>query len=46
MLQLAGTPERIEALIEMLRPIGIVEIHRSGVIAMAKGYVIRCLLSI
>ncbi|KAF0699962.1 Aste57867_9512 [Aphanomyces stellatus] len=34
MVQLAGTPPRIEAFLELLKPLGIVEIHRSGVIAM------------
>ncbi|OQS07820.1 acetolactate synthase small subunit [Thraustotheca clavata] len=34
MVQLAGTPPRIEAFLELLKPMGIVEIHRSGVIAM------------
>ncbi|CAK4077184.1 unnamed protein product [Aphanomyces euteiches] len=34
MVQLAGTPTRIESFLELLKPHGIVEIHRSGVIAM------------
>lgn len=36
MVQLAGTPGRIEAFLELLKPMGITEIHRSGVIAMAR----------
>jgi acetolactate synthase I/III small subunit len=36
MVQLAGTPGRIEAFLELLKPMGISEIHRSGVIAMAR----------
>ncbi|DBA03243.1 TPA: hypothetical protein N0F65_011602 [Lagenidium giganteum] len=36
MVQLAGTPGRIEAFLELLKPLGIIEIHRSGVIAMAR----------
>ncbi|CAI5733424.1 unnamed protein product [Peronospora destructor] len=36
MVQLAGTPGRIEAFLELLKPLGITEIHRSGVIAMAR----------
>lgn len=36
MVQLAGTPNRIEAFLELLKPLGITEIHRSGVIAMAR----------
>ena len=37
MIQLAGSPKRIQSFIELLRPFGIVEIHRSGVIAMGRG---------
>lgn len=37
LLQLAGPPARIESLIELLRPLGVTEIHRSGVIAMSRG---------
>uniref|UniRef100_A0AAV1VM23 ACT domain-containing protein n=1 Tax=Peronospora matthiolae TaxID=2874970 RepID=A0AAV1VM23_9STRA len=36
MVQLAGTPRRIEAFLNLLKPLGITEIHRSGVIAMAR----------
>lgn len=36
MVQLAGQPDRIEAFLELLKPLGITEIHRSGVIAMAR----------
>eukprot|EP00644_Phytophthora_capsici_P002203 jgi/Phyca11/507390/fgenesh2_kg.PHYCAscaffold_27_\ len=36
MVQLAGTPGRIEAFLDLLKPLGITEIHRSGVIAMAR----------
>jgi acetolactate synthase-1/3 small subunit len=36
-VELAGTEEKIDACIEMLRPYGIVELARTGVIAMARG---------
>jgi len=36
MVQLAGAPGRIEAFLGLLKPSGITEIHRSGVIAMAR----------
>lgn len=39
MVQLAGTPGRIEAFLQLLKPLGIIEVHRSGVIAMARRYV-------
>ena len=37
MVEIAGTEEKIEALIEMLKPYGIKELARTGVIAMARG---------
>jgi acetolactate synthase-1/3 small subunit len=37
MLEITGTEEKIEALIELLRPYGIKEMARTGVIAMARG---------
>lgn len=40
MVQLAGTPGRIEAFLELMKPLGITEIHRSGVIAMARSTVV------
>jgi acetolactate synthase I/III small subunit len=37
MVEMAGTEEKIEALIELLKPYGIKELARTGVIAMARG---------
>ena len=37
MVEIAGTEEKIEALIELLKPSGIKELARTGVIAMARG---------
>jgi acetolactate synthase I/III small subunit len=37
MVEIAGTEEKIEALIELLKPYGIKELARTGVIAMARG---------
>ncbi len=37
MVQLAGTEDKIEAMTELLRPYGIKEMARTGVIAMARG---------
>jgi len=37
MVQLAGTEDKIEALMELLRPYGIKELARTGIIAMARG---------
>ncbi|HEX8523741.1 MAG TPA: acetolactate synthase small subunit [Tepidisphaeraceae bacterium] len=37
MVEIAGTEEKIEALIELMRPYGIRELARTGVIAMARG---------
>ncbi len=36
-VELAGTEEKIEAFIELIRPYGIKELARTGVIAMARG---------
>jgi acetolactate synthase-1/3 small subunit len=36
-VQLAGTEDKIEAMLELLRPYGIKEMARTGVIAMARG---------
>ena len=36
-VELAGTEEKIDACVEMLRPYGIKELARTGVIAMARG---------
>jgi acetolactate synthase-1/3 small subunit len=36
-VELAGTEDKIEALIELLRPYGIRELARTGAIAMARG---------
>ncbi len=37
MIELAGTEEKIEAMMELLAPYGILELARTGVIAMARG---------
>jgi acetolactate synthase-1/3 small subunit len=37
MIELAGTEEKIEAFIELAQPYGIVELARTGVIAMPRG---------
>ncbi|MCC6240713.1 MAG: acetolactate synthase small subunit [Phycisphaerales bacterium] len=36
-VQLAGTEDKIEAFLELMRPYGILEMARTGVIAMARG---------
>jgi acetolactate synthase-1/3 small subunit len=36
-VELAGTEQKIEALIELLAPYGIKELARTGVIAMSRG---------
>jgi acetolactate synthase-1/3 small subunit len=36
-VELAGTEDKIEACVELLRPFGISELARTGVIAMARG---------
>ena len=37
MVELSGTEEKIEALVELLKPYGIKELARTGIIAMARG---------
>lgn len=37
MIELAGTEEKLEAFVELLRPYGITELARTGVIAMGRG---------
>jgi len=37
MIELAGTEEKIEAFVELMKPFGIKELARTGVIAMARG---------
>ena len=37
MVQLAGTDDKIEAMMEMLKPYGVKEMARTGVIAMPRG---------
>ena len=36
-VELAGTEEKIEAFVELMKPYGIKELARTGVIAMARG---------
>jgi acetolactate synthase I/III small subunit len=36
-MELTGTPEKIDGLIELLRPHGIIELARTGTVAMARG---------
>ena len=36
-VELAGTEEKVEAFIELMKPYGITELARTGVIAMARG---------
>lgn len=38
MIELAGTEDKIEAFIQMVRPYGIVELARTGIIAMPRGH--------
>ncbi|MHA3913614.1 acetolactate synthase small subunit [Halovulum sp. GXIMD14793] len=35
--ELTGTPEKIDAFIDLMRPLGLLEIARTGVAAMARG---------
>lgn len=37
MIELAGDEDKIEALIDLLRPFGIIELARTGIIAMPRG---------
>jgi acetolactate synthase I/III small subunit len=37
MIEIAGTEGKIDALVELLRPYGIKELARTGVIAMGRG---------
>ncbi len=37
MIELAGAVEKVEAMIELIQPFGIVELARTGVIAMPRG---------
>ena len=37
MIEMSGTEEKIEAMLELLKPYGILEIARTGVIAMPRG---------
>jgi acetolactate synthase I/III small subunit len=36
-VELTGTPDKIDGLIEVLRPCGIIELVRTGAVAMARG---------
>lgn len=37
MIKMSGTEEKIEAFIDMIKPFGIIEMARTGVIAMSRG---------
>lgn len=37
MIEMAGNEEKLEALIELLKPYGVIELARTGVIAMRRG---------
>ncbi len=37
MIELGGTEEKLEAFVEMVKPFGIIELARTGVIAMPRG---------
>lgn len=37
MIELSGTEEKLEAFVELLKPYGIIELARTGVIAMPRG---------
>ena len=35
--ELTGTPEKIDAFVDLMRPLGMTELARTGVAAMARG---------
>ena len=35
--EITGTPEKVDAFLELMRPLGFVEIARTGVAALARG---------
>ena len=37
MIELAGTEDKLEAFIELIHPFGIIELARTGLIAMPRG---------
>jgi acetolactate synthase-1/3 small subunit len=37
MVEITGTEDKIEGLIEVLRPLGIIEMVRTGIVAMTRG---------
>src|SRR5690606_27531031 len=37
MIEMSGTEEKLEAFIELIRPYGVIELARTGIIAMPRG---------
>jgi acetolactate synthase small subunit len=35
--QITGTPEKVDAFAELMRPLGLIEIARTGVAALSRG---------
>ena len=38
MIEISGQERKIEAFIELMRPFGITEVARTGIIAMSRGH--------
>jgi acetolactate synthase-1/3 small subunit len=35
--EMTGTPEKVDAIAELMRPLGVMEVARTGVAALARG---------
>lgn len=35
--QITGTPEKVDAFVDLMRPLGLVEVARTGVAALSRG---------